>query len=101
MYLSYIFFGAKLQKSTPKKKKKPLRLSHSCCKCLWCTLLNYVEKFSISLEIDIPYHGFIMKINSKLVINVVFIHHDFINDTELIQVLHFYELETSLITLGS
>jgi hypothetical protein len=66
-----------------------------------CTLLNYVGKFSISLEIDIPYHGFIMKINSKLVISAIFIHRDFINDNELIQVLHFYEQETNLITLGS
>ncbi len=68
---------------------------------LVCTLLNYVGKFSISLKIDIPYHGFIVKINSKLVISAIFIHHDFINDNELIQVLHFYKLETSLITLGS
>jgi hypothetical protein len=52
---------------------------------LACTLLNYVGKFSISLEIDIPYHGFIMKIDSKLVISAIFIHHDFINDNELIK----------------
>jgi hypothetical protein len=82
-----MFFGPSCKNPTQKRKKEnqTIKVIIKLLQILVCTLLYYVGKFSISLEIDIPYHGFTMKINSKLVISAVFIHHDFINDDELIK----------------